>query len=40
MATYAEKLHRVGFGDAKIDHRISAMRAQQSHRAGVPELHL
>lgn len=35
VATYAEKLHRVGFGDAKIDHRISAMRAQQSHRAGV-----
>eukprot|EP00435_Cladocopium_sp_Y103_P024854 s2552_g6.t1 len=35
VTMYTEKLRRLGRDKNKIDHDIAAMRAQQSHRAGV-----
>ena len=35
---YAEKLRLAGFDKAKIEHDLSAMRAKQSQKAGVPGL--
>ena len=37
LATYTEKLHRLGLGKQEMETKISAMRALQSQRAGVPE---
>ncbi|CAK9111010.1 Beta-glucosidase 42 [Durusdinium trenchii] len=35
LATYTEKLHRLGLGKQEMETKISAMRALQSQRAGV-----